>query len=115
MNLKREIIKFKQYRLFYVVLFFVIGAYASQCQNISRNEQTIKNINTKKDIPMKLNNLTKEEQYVIINKGTERPFTVSILIILRKVHISVGNVTHLYINLNLNFIQVVAGQVLMMK
>lgn len=75
MKLKREIIKFKHYRLFYVIVFFVIGAYASQCQNVSHNEQSIKNVTIKKDMPMKLNDLTKEEQYVIINKGTERPFT----------------------------------------
>ena len=64
----------KPYSLFrLIVLFIVIGCYNTQCQN---NPNTNKeNLNTKNTKSMKLNPLTKEEERVIINKGTEAPFT----------------------------------------
>ena len=64
-----------QSRFLLVVLLSIIGTYSTRCQN-SNNSQGFKKSSTiKKETPMKLNPLTKEEQYVIINKGTERPFT----------------------------------------
>lgn len=64
-----------QPRMVVMALLFIIGCYSTQCQNVSHTESAAKNSTIKKDTPMKLNPLTKEEQYVILNKGTERPFT----------------------------------------
>jgi len=57
--------------LFMSILFLLIGCYSTQCQT-SDNTKTNTTI---KNGTMKLNKLTKEEQRVIINKGTEAPFT----------------------------------------
>lgn len=65
----------KKPRIFLVALMLFIGCYSTQCQNASTTESVSKKSTLKKDTPMKLNTLTKEEQYVILNKGTERPFT----------------------------------------
>lgn len=58
-----------------IILLFIMGCYNTKCQNSNHNLNKIENSTIKKDTPMKLNPLTKEEQYVILNKGTERPFT----------------------------------------
>jgi peptide methionine sulfoxide reductase msrA/msrB len=54
-----------------MLLMVFVGFNQTQCQNTS-NSNNSKNI---KENTMKLNPLSKEEQYVILNKGTERPFT----------------------------------------
>ena len=64
----------KQPKLLLIGLLFVIGCYNTQCQNSSHSVGST-NSSIKKNKPMKLNPLTKEEQNVILNKGTERPFT----------------------------------------
>ncbi len=66
---------FSQPRLMLVALLFVIGCYSTQCQNTNNTTTVTKNSTIKKDTPMKLNPLTDQEKYVILNKGTERPFT----------------------------------------
>lgn len=58
-----------------IVLLAIIGCYSTQCQNTNHVENISNTSIIKKDTPMKLNPLTHEEQSVIINKGTERPFT----------------------------------------
>ena len=58
-----------------IALFLLIGCCNTQCQNSNSLSNTHQNSTIKKDTPMKLNNLTKEEERVIINKGTEMPFT----------------------------------------
>ncbi|MES2566694.1 MAG: bifunctional methionine sulfoxide reductase B/A protein [Bacteroidota bacterium] len=65
----------KQPRVFWVSLLFLIGCYSTKCQNSNRTDNATKTSIIKKETNMKLNPLTKEEQYVILNKGTERPFT----------------------------------------
>jgi peptide methionine sulfoxide reductase msrA/msrB len=65
----------KQPRLILLALLFVIGCYTTQCQNSNHTTSINKTSTIKKDTPMKLNPLTDQEKYVIINKGTERPFT----------------------------------------
>lgn len=57
------------------VILLMIGCCTTQCQNPINTITNSKNSTLKKDNSMKLNSLTKEEQYVILNKGTERPFT----------------------------------------
>ena len=55
-----------------VMLFFMITSV--NCQNndnISNKKENIKSEN----ITMKYNKLTKEEENVILNKGTERPYS----------------------------------------
>ncbi len=49
-----------------IILLFAISAV--NCQNIDKKSST-------ENKTMKYNKLTKEEQYVILNKGTERPHT----------------------------------------
>ena len=67
--------KNKYSKLVIISLLIMIGCYNTQCQNPNQSISHVKNSTIKKDTPMKLNPLTKEEQYVIINKGTEAPFT----------------------------------------
>jgi peptide methionine sulfoxide reductase msrA/msrB len=57
----------------FILLIFIIGFYNTQCQNSTKKEITT--ISTKMSEKMKFNSLNQEEQRVIINKGTERPFT----------------------------------------
>ena len=75
MNFKSMTTHVKQSRLLMVVLLFVIGCYNTQCQNSNHTTSVSKTSTIKKDTPMKFNPLTEFEQYVILNKGTERPFT----------------------------------------
>jgi peptide methionine sulfoxide reductase msrA/msrB len=66
----------QKHSFFYLIaLFLLIGCCNTQCQNSNTLSNTHSNSTIKKDTPMKLNNLTKEEERVIINKGTEMPFT----------------------------------------
>lgn len=58
-----------------IALFLLIGCCNTQCQNSNSLSNTHQNSTIKKETHMKLNNLTKEEERVIINKGTEMPFT----------------------------------------
>ena len=72
-KIKKEM---KQPRTFLMVLLLWVGCYSTQCQNASHTESVSKNPTSKIDTPMKkLHPLTKEEQHVILHKGTERPFT----------------------------------------
>jgi peptide methionine sulfoxide reductase msrA/msrB len=65
-----------KYSFFYLIaLFLFIGCCNTQCQNNNTLANTHIKSTIKKDTPMKLNNLTKDEERVIINKGTEMPFT----------------------------------------
>ena len=74
MKSSKKITKTKRSFFYLIAIFLFIGCCNTQCQN---NNNTSANTNSafKKDTPMKLNNLTKEEERVIINKGTEMPFT----------------------------------------
>ena len=65
----------KQSRISLAFFLFLMVCYNTQCQNSNHSNEITKESITKKEMTMKLNSLTKEEQYVIINKGTERPFT----------------------------------------
>ena len=67
--------KFKHRSLIIVMLLFVVGFYNTKCQNSYPEVNITKNTVIKKSTPMKLNPLSKDEQNVILNKGTERPFT----------------------------------------
>ena len=58
-----------------VALFLMIACYSTQCQNANTYNNTTETSTIKKDVPMKLNKLTKEEERVIIHKGTEAPYT----------------------------------------
>ncbi len=75
MKIKKLTECFKWQRFILVGLFFVIGCYNTQCQNSNHTTSVTKSSTIKKDTPMKFNSLTEQEQYVILNKGTERPFT----------------------------------------
>ena len=72
---KTLIMQFKQPRILIIAMLFIVGCYSTQCQNSNNTSSVIKSSTIKKDTPMKLNPLTKEEQNIILNKGTERPFT----------------------------------------
>jgi len=61
-------------RRLFVVMVLIIGCCNTQCQNSTQSNHFSGNSNLKQD-QMKLHPLSKEEQYVILNKGTERPFT----------------------------------------
>ena len=75
MKSNKIITHFKQSRLLLVALLFIVGCYNTQCQNSNQTTNANKNSTIKKDTPMKFNPLTEQEKYVILNKGTERPFT----------------------------------------
>ena len=66
---------FKKKRNIIVSIFALIAFNHSQCQNSNHNTKSVQTSTIKKNTSMKLNELSKEEQYVILNKGTERPFT----------------------------------------
>jgi len=68
-------IKIKQARILIVLLLFVIVGYTTRCQNLSHTDKTIETLKTTKHSDMKLQPLNENEKSVIINKGTERPFT----------------------------------------
>jgi peptide methionine sulfoxide reductase msrA/msrB len=70
-----KLLNIKQSQAFLVGLLFLMGCYTTQCQNSNKTSDLSKSSLIKRDTPMKFNTLSKEEQYVIINKGTERPFT----------------------------------------
>jgi peptide methionine sulfoxide reductase msrA/msrB len=58
-----------------VALLFIVGCYSTQCQNSNNTNSVSKNSTIKKDTSIKLNMLTEQEKYIILNKGTERPHT----------------------------------------
>lgn len=63
--------KFKNIIEFYFLLFsFLMITFSTSCQNNSANNTSKIN----KPTTMKLNSLNEFEQYVILQKGTERPF-----------------------------------------
>jgi hypothetical protein len=64
---------------------------------------------------MAYNQLTPEEERVILYKGTERPFTGELLNNKAEVYTCVNNVMHRYITRPINLNRFAAGQVLMMK
>lgn len=64
-------LKFKNIREFYFLFFsFLMITFSTSCQNNSANNTSTIN----KPTTMKLNSLNEFEQYVILQKGTERPF-----------------------------------------
>ena len=67
--------KLKQPRVLIVALLFTVLGYTTKCQNSNSVSKATNSSTLKTDTPMKLNNLTPEERNVIVNKGTERPFT----------------------------------------
>ena len=75
MKIKKLTEGFKPKSFMLVVALFTIGCYSTQCQNANHTEVATKTSTIKKDTPMKLNPLNEQEQYVILRKGTERPFT----------------------------------------
>lgn len=75
MKLKKLFMKFKHPRFTIVTVLFIIGVYNTHCQNANPSVNITKNTIIKEKTPMKLNPLSKEEQYVILEKGTERPYT----------------------------------------
>ena len=75
MKTKKVISYFKQPRAIMVVLLFMVGSFSTHCQNSNHTTTVTKSSTIKKDTQMKLNQLTDQEKYVILNKGTERPFT----------------------------------------
>lgn len=75
MKVKKITKCFKPQRFMLVVALFIIGCYSTQCQNANHTEAASKTSTIKKNTSMKLNPLTEQEQYVILHKGTERPFT----------------------------------------
>ena len=75
MKIEKLLTHFKQSRFMLVALMFIVGVYNTQCQNSNHTTTVTKTSTIKKDTPMKLNPLTEQEKYVILNKGTERPFT----------------------------------------
>ena len=70
MKTEKLIIHFKQSRFILLALFFIVGVYNTQCQNSNHTTTVTKTSTIKKDTPMKLNPLTEQEKYVILNKGT---------------------------------------------
>jgi peptide methionine sulfoxide reductase msrA/msrB len=66
---------FKKRRNVIVFILAFIAFNHSQCQNSNHNTNAVQSSTIKKNTSMKLNELSKEEQYVILNKGTERPYT----------------------------------------
>jgi len=60
-------------------------------------------------------NLTPEEKYVIVHRGTEKPFPGSIINLMKKVSMFAKGVDLHFINPMLSLIRTVDGRVLMMK
>src|ERR1700746_711554 len=58
-----------------IVLIFIIAVSASSCRSGNDDKDKAQTKKQTGDSTMKLNKLTKEEERVIINKGTEAPFT----------------------------------------
>ena len=61
----------------FAILTFTILMNATSCQSqsLKSKDVSINNSTNKKDTAMKLNKLTPAEEYVILNKGTDRAFT----------------------------------------
>ena len=64
---------------------------------------------------IKLNTLNELEKHIILNKGTEAPFTGEYNDFRQTVYISVVNVMHHCTDLMISFNRAAGGQVLMMK
>lgn len=64
---------------------------------------------------MKYNKLSPEEERVIINKGTEMPYTGEYYNNKEKVHTPAASAGRSFINPRINLIRIVAGPVSMMK
>ena len=58
-----------------LVCTILISSTGCQSQSLRKNETESNNSKDQNKSNMKLNKLTEEEQYVILNKGTDRPFT----------------------------------------
>lgn len=61
-----------RHAIFMSMLFLLFGCYTTRCQTAGNSNNTT---SIKPNGTMKLNKLTKEEERVIVNKGTERAFT----------------------------------------
>ena len=53
----------------------LISSTGCQSQSLKNNKTELNTSNEQKKSNMKLNKLTEAEQYVILNKGTDRPYT----------------------------------------
>ncbi len=62
-------------RFFIVMILLMNLGYNTQCQNAQKKSEVNSKTVIKQNGTMKLYPLTKEETYVIVNKGTERPYT----------------------------------------
>ena len=60
-------------------------------------------------------NLTKEEKYILKDKGTEPPFRENIMIFMMQVYLFAVHARHRYMNQIQNLIQVVVGHLSMTK
>ena len=67
--------KFTNSYLKLLVCAILISSTSCQSQSLRKNETELSNSKDQNKSNMKLNKLTEEEQYVILNKGTDRPFT----------------------------------------
>ena len=72
--------------------------------------QTSKKNEMKNDGTMQFNKLTKEEENVILYKGTELPFQVSIMISTKPEHTYADVVELNYISRTINLNRIVVGQ-----
>lgn len=70
MNIHSSLLKTKSRHLF-IILCLIVGCYHTRCQNANNSKL---NVGIKQNSAMKLNKLTKDEERVIIDKGTEAPF-----------------------------------------
>jgi peptide methionine sulfoxide reductase msrA/msrB len=68
-------IKYYKIKILLTFVAAIISCLNVRCQNSHHTSSEIKEQKLKRDTVMKLNPLNQEEQFVILNKGTERPFT----------------------------------------